>query len=174
MPTNRRRRLQQRKPGFPNTTEAILADRNMVRHLLTGYGGTHPGVPSRLETREEFAAAWNLVRDELLPAFIAEHPGRRPLAWWIVDHGHERPILPDGLPSGVTEACLRGDDSRRGEKRFGFMHTRMVPPLQELEIDYLDRMGLLEFGEMERWEAAERAEYARLGLHFDDEQGAAE
>lgn len=31
------------------------------------------------------AAAWDALRDEILPAFIAEHPGRRPWAWWLFD-----------------------------------------------------------------------------------------
>ncbi len=33
---------------------------------------------------------WDILRAELLPQFIAEHPGHRPFAWWLFDAPERR------------------------------------------------------------------------------------
>ena len=33
---------------------------------------------------------WNILRAELLPRWIAEHPGHRPYAWWVFDAPERR------------------------------------------------------------------------------------
>ncbi len=40
---------------------------------------------------------WEAVKAELLPAWIREHPGTRPFAWWELD-------APDPRDPGETEA----------------------------------------------------------------------
>ena len=53
--------------------------------------------------------AWEEFRDELLPAWIAEHPGSRPHAWWLYDaperrrcvtgpHPHDAKDWPEDCP----------------------------------------------------------------------------
>jgi hypothetical protein len=60
---------------------------NQVEHLLTGCNffdgyGRPRGGPSDDAT---WRAAWEDLREELLPKFIAKYPGHRPWAWWRYD-----------------------------------------------------------------------------------------
>lgn len=57
-----------------------------LRQLLRG-GAAHPGTSYGLPWKPSFnwealRSDWQDLRAELLPAFIAEHPGSRPFAWW--------------------------------------------------------------------------------------------
>lgn len=130
-------------------------------HLLTGWFAVGlSGYLTRYRTREEFAAAWEQYREELLPEFIAKHPGHRPFAWWLLDHGKERPMNADG----IAWTAKHGDYLRyscRFTETFGFLHKDQW---QVDETDYLREQGLLIDGEaaaIERNQAAE-AERRRL------------
>jgi hypothetical protein len=98
---------------------------------------------------DELRAAWEIHRADMLPEYIATHPGCRPFAWWIFDHGTERPIAnhDDG-------ELIFLENSRR--ERFGFAHTSIgLPvrgksvPFQEPEHVYLRRHNLLTAAELE-------------------------
>jgi hypothetical protein len=89
MPSLRRRCLARRE---------YTADE--ISQLLTGHeemGGTGFGCAFRCEIDLDAAnEAWQALRDELLPEFIAEHPGQRPWAWWAFDAPERRRRL-DGV-----------------------------------------------------------------------------
>ena len=142
-----------RRRNLAPDREAILSDPNLMQDLRRGRAFR----PDRsFETVDDMREAWELVRDDVLPAFIRKYPGRRPFAWWIFDHGKERPLSRKFMKEiGITEEMLRFDKPKNREARFGFVHTRMFNPatglhLQEPEEEYLDRHGLLEPGELER------------------------
>jgi len=60
---------------------------NQIEHLLSGcsfFDGY--GRPRGGESNDKtWRAAWDDLRDELLPGFIEEYPGHRPWAWWRYD-----------------------------------------------------------------------------------------
>lgn len=88
-------------------------------------------------------AAWEELSDELLPEFIADHPGTRPAAWWLFDapepqrrllYGHD----PDGESRPEWTRRLRfGRPAVFGKSDFA------DPPCFESQAAYLDRHGLL-------------------------------
>ena len=92
--------------------------------------------------------AWAELRDELMPAFIAEHPGQRPYAWWLFDspgrreridgkpHPHDHPGYPTHLKKLIfgKPSCFSTHDESEAE--------------YEDEEDYLRRHGLLTPAEM--------------------------
>jgi hypothetical protein len=94
---------------------------------------------------EPWAAAWDCHGERLLAEWIEKHPGSRPWPWWIFEHCQERPIANPMRPD--VEAGLRD------RARFGYLHTTILHghgappgvmlPLQEPEVDYLDRNDLL-------------------------------
>lgn len=93
-------------------------------------------------TEDDMRVAWELHRDRLLPEFIHKHPGRRPFAWWLFDHGEERPIVVD-WPEWTDGAVVE----RMRRETFGFLHTEILgrggETFQEQERAYLSRVGLL-------------------------------
>lgn len=77
MPSNRKR-----------TRRPSQAEPWITEYLLYGYYTLPSGKRSILKTLaygETPVPAWADVRDELLPAWIREHPGTRPFAWWECD-----------------------------------------------------------------------------------------
>lgn len=146
MPTNRRRRPQSRRG------DVAELDFCHEYHLLHGYW-----MIEGFETREEFEAAWDYHGERLLAEWVEEHPGSRPFAWWLIDHGKERPVI-DGRPTAQQFAAACREDIG-GRVTFGFLHMHTEPPLQEDETDYLDRLQLLT--------DTERAALDRLGRRDD-------
>jgi hypothetical protein len=137
MPVPRRPRKQQ----AADTLAGL--HRELRRDLECGYGFFQ-----EYETKEEMAAAWDAVGKELLREWIAENPATRPYAWWLFDHGKERPVIND---SG-EEYLAR----ERREARFGFLHTSIWGRggyFQQEPLDYLIEHDLLEPGELERYHA---------------------
>jgi hypothetical protein len=131
MPTNRRRRLQSRR-------DDVRSERTEIR-LLDGHDfpfmdPINPDAPEM--TEDELRAAWEDLRDELLPAFIAQHPGQRPWAWWAFEAPEpRRRIGPGPEPVGEEEMWLGMPRLYRG-----------LPPslgMYESEADYLRRLDLL-------------------------------
>lgn len=141
-----RRRARRRRDDF----EELTAEQR--RHLLRGSTFFHGGFTDP----DDFRVAWDLHRDELLPQFIAEHPGRRPFGWWFCDHGRERPIAdPKATPADIA----RHRQHERPE-HFKFLHTEICRgnPLiyfQQTEQDYLREHGLLSKAEMKSLDLTE-------------------
>jgi hypothetical protein len=138
MPTKRRMRPHRR-------TDIEELDDSRLYELQTG----HPliSVMSFDGDVELMRLAWEIHGEDVLADFIAEHPGRRPFAWWLFDHGKERPIVAD-WPTWTPEVLA----SHRSDT-YGFLHTeifggRSMEPLQEPETDYLRRLGLLTESEL--------------------------
>ncbi len=151
------RRGLRRRDDFTDR-ETILADKNRMRDLKSG---RPTDFRASFETIEEMRDAWDAVRDDVLPAFIEKHPGRRPFAWWLFDHGRERPLYRERLEGFCTEEQLRREQGRGDSSRFGFLHTQMWGSkgyFQEQEEDYLARHGLLGRDELRLVRAARRAE----------------
>jgi hypothetical protein len=114
------------------------------------------GPSHRLEC---FRALWAQVRDELLTVWIAENPGTRPFAWWLLDA--PRKVFEDGATGvgpeprrhvggsgtpfviGVYPSHLA---TARGVLPFVDVVTAN-PPLIESEAAYLARHELLLPGE---------------------------
>lgn len=109
------------------------------------------------EVREQMRHTWGEVRDELLPAWIVENPGRRPWAWWEFDTSEPRRCV-----SGPGAYCIRHPDAMDGNCLwFGRPTVWMVddfknPSTYETQGEYLDRLGLFVPGERKRWQRAVR------------------
>ena len=109
--------------------------------------------------------AWADLRGELLPAWIAEHSGTRPAAWWQFDSPERRRRI-DGKPHPFTVPARNAwiekyrspaddpTDHRRGAYRLTFGKPSILIPYDpptfddfdseyELEANYLARLQLL-------------------------------
>jgi hypothetical protein len=90
-------------------------------------------------------AAWGRHRGELLPGWIAEHPGTRPAAWWLYDAPEARRQVA-GPPAEFAEAAERW--------RCDGLPWLLEEPAEGARFEsgaaYLRRLGLLERGEAER------------------------
>ncbi|MEX2141609.1 MAG: hypothetical protein WD894_20250 [Pirellulales bacterium] len=102
--------------------------------------------PMDLDT---FKAAWEFHRDRLLAQYIRRQPGRRSFAWWLLDHGIERPVVNRFTDEAELRRETDGGGCLRGAScPFGFLHTHLyggpdMLAFQEDETDYLRRHGLL-------------------------------
>lgn len=123
-----------------------------IEQLLTGhdffnqaFGRTlfHPSTPAH--AYDAMREAWEDLRDELLPAWIAENPGTRPWAWWKFD-------APE--PRRRIQRVLTPDEQQRVRKHSGDaaleQYSRYLKgsPLNEPERDFLERNGLLTAAEI--------------------------
>ena len=92
---------------------------------------------------DHLRAAWEFHRDDLREKFIAENPGTRPFAEWLVEivpkYG-ERPVLVE-----------RDDVIEQEDRRYGILHSSVHcvgvgggwdDTYQETEKSFLDRHGL--------------------------------
>lgn len=136
MPTNRTRRTINRRAATSDL------DANLRKALSGGSGWFHPDY-----TTDELRKAWETHRDEVMEWYAAEYPGRRPFAWWIFEHGKERPINP-AWPNDAAQT--RAVYVKHG----GFLHTGLcagpeMVPFQQDETDYLREHGLLTPEELE-------------------------
>lgn len=52
-------------------------------------------------------AAWEALRDHILPDWIRRHPGSRPFAWWCFDSGLERKCGPMRLTDRIVAKNVR-------------------------------------------------------------------
>ncbi len=151
MPTNRRRRLNRRRQDI---TELTFDHRYELLHgcpMLTsgGFQGD----------RDAFIRAWELHGERLTAEYIAENPGRRPFACWVLEHKKERPIIirdydPGDLKQWEQLERETYGGGLTGGNAFGFLHSqcyggRSFGPFQEEECDYLERHGLLTAAERE-------------------------
>src|SRR4030042_2264226 len=80
MPSNRKRRS---RPMRGTYSEAI------IEYLLTGQQPKEEDawweIFAFTGEKETVRAAWENLRDELLPAWILDHAGSRPWGWWAYD-----------------------------------------------------------------------------------------
>src|SRR5262245_17338425 len=132
-----------RRRGRVRRLDLLVLTKGQRYHLETGCVCV-PGAGFGSD-RESFEDAWEIHRDTILEEFIAEHPGRRPFAWWLLDHAQERPVVGTWATEREVEA-LRHDPRRFC--KFGFLDTSILGPdedgelvpLQEPEEDYLARL----------------------------------
>jgi hypothetical protein len=143
-----------------NEERGLIVDTFEKAHIFGGRSLIRiPGVITDLaDDPESWGEIWSELREELLPEWIAEHPGTRPLAWWVFEHQNERPVLHPMRPD--AEATVRKEQTYLGILHTQIAHGYGAPdgelwPFQEGETDYLDRMGLLEMAEREALEAEE-------------------
>lgn len=130
--------------------------------LLTGHDFTFLDDRPALDA-DELRQAWEELRDELLALHIAERPGSRPWAWWQYDAPERRQRLDgvhpfdDLIRTEHVERIARKPDTspsfrdRAHELYFGKPACLIVPDdfeaAFESELDYLDRLGLLDYEE---------------------------
>ena len=84
MPTN-----VKRKSRYSKGNTKLLTEWKRDALLRGGFDGVigDTWIDGRaFDSLEEARACWNAHRRELLPKFIDQNPGRRPLAWWEFDH----------------------------------------------------------------------------------------
>jgi hypothetical protein len=140
-------------------------DDQHISHLLRGTY-LHPGCgfatkpPDHSGDCTDYDAmrrAWDELRHDLLPAFIAEHPGTRPYAWWVFD-APERRQRTDGVVHPFDDRKRRQHVENVARKYPAFRETAYklhrgrprclcVPDdfaaQYESELQYLDRLDLL-------------------------------
>lgn len=116
--------------------------------LATGWVRPGMGGGDHFTTREEFAAAWAEHGPKILADWIAKHPGTRPFGWWLVEHGHERPIVAGCRLDAAEIDGLRSD---KFCETLGFLHLRPggFDDVQQPEREYLAERGLLTPQEMQ-------------------------
>jgi len=105
------------------------------------------------DRKPKVEAVWREVRDELLAAWIREHPVRRPWAWWQFDAPEPRGKFVDGrLVAEPHDEC--GPPGHRSTNDFGFPETWLEEEtgrhVFESEPAFLDRHGLLSAAERRR------------------------
>jgi len=165
MPRKRRHQPHQRAPSSSAEVLHFLRTGEHALDWSLGWGGSPRAIDD----------VWNDVRDELLPEWIDETPGRRPFVWWLLDAprgGHSSSFLPDVLAPGagivarawtwpLGRKVLGGSGRADGPiECFGlpdrwagldFAHA----PVVESEASFLRRHRLLEDGEAARLRAAD-------------------
>jgi hypothetical protein len=142
MPTNRHRRRQEARPPLLPAVRHLLLTGEYPSEKVEGWVAAFT-----MFRGDRARATWAEHRDELLEDWIAEHPGRRPAAWWRWEATESRRVLggtadhiaPD-VPD-VWEWVWRQDF---GVPAFWPQRARVIV---EAEATYLKRLGLLVPGE---------------------------
>jgi hypothetical protein len=96
---------------------------------------------------EELAPLWTIRRDELLPAWIAEHPGTRPAAWWWLEAREPRQVLED-RGHHVWPVPRWGETWRLDRGRPNIAQLGHFEVVFEAEATYLRRLDLLTSAEL--------------------------
>src|SRR5262249_34322231 len=94
---------------------------------------------------------WEGYRVALTAEYAAQHPGRRPEAWWCFDAPEPRQQLSGGgRPAWtVPESGIKRELTQRGVPLL-WVDDDEQDPIFESEPAYLRRLGLLLDGELER------------------------
>lgn len=132
------RRESMRREDFAELSIDQRAHLQMGYYWFDGY----------FKDRESFAFAWSLHRDELTADFRDKNRSAtfvRPFAWWLLEHKKERPIVSTLFSREDIERFRRRS---RISNHYGYLHTHVLAgvemePLQEHELDYLERLDLL-------------------------------
>jgi hypothetical protein len=96
------------------------------------------------------AEAWESLRDDLLPAYIADHPGQRPWAWWAFDATEPRRCVSGPGLRAATDETL---PARVRRLSFGRPCCYFAADMEgeqsvyETQAAYLARMRLLSAAE---------------------------
>lgn len=138
------------------------------RQLLTGHDmfDTAFGRDDDIDTNEAFAS-WMELRGELLPSFIAMHPGRRPWAWWAFDASEPRRQLTPGPKCWGPANSFFGIPSKS--------NAPLPPGMFESELAYLERMNLLDPSEaavLDQLKAKEAATLAKAVAFIEAQEAA--
>jgi hypothetical protein len=114
----------------------ILRGRSLIRGA---------GIPDLIEDPTVWKSVWEQSKAELLPEWVAKHPGTRPLPYWLFDHKKERPVIHSMRPD--VEARVRKEQTYLGLLHTSILHGHGAGgemwPFQEPEEGYLARLGLL-------------------------------
>jgi|CXWL01.1.fsa_nt_gi hypothetical protein len=101
--------------------------------------------PDETETiLADMRAAWESLRDDLLPNWIEDHPGTRLWAWWQFDAPESRRLM-----SGPGASAINDPTALPWSKRLEFGKPVVFRTEDELrsvwepEADYLERLGLM-------------------------------
>lgn len=105
MPTNRRRRRVQIRPG-----SALTAGVRLVLELGDDIVGEFDITGDELD--QHLARLWKQHRKEVLAGFIVKFPGERPELWWEHDAPEPRPPL-GPFESGSFESYEKARHNRR-------------------------------------------------------------
>jgi hypothetical protein len=102
---------------------------------------------------EEVKGAWEELRGELLPAYIADHPGTRPWAWWRFDAPEPYRRFLGGYDFRTDPAARVGltAEIHTGLGWYSSIGEAELtdPPIVETQAGYLERHGLLTDAERE-------------------------
>lgn len=89
-------------------------------------------------TKAELEAAWREHGDTITKEWITVMPGTRPFAAWLFE------LVPQHGERRTTEHwTAEHERHRQNWTTYGILHTLTIPALQEPEVDYLARHGLL-------------------------------
>ena len=151
-PTKRRRRM---RPVVPQELAPELRHVLMTGELAKWDGAQHMFKQILLKPRDApCRRLWRQWRESLLAAWVAEHPGTRPWAWWQFD----APRI-ETIPAGREIPAWIQRDTPEPSQRLGGRGT----PCYEV----LPWMPELPFGIPTPWQTASQEEY------FDDFVGEA-
>ena len=155
MPTNRTKRTRKSKPkNLPDNIRLLLE---------TGSGPTGNAETFLMEGSDQrMQAVWEQFKNEIMAAWIREHPGSRPWAWWEIDAPEpRRRVGGTGTPDfevlaytphyerGVPTGWITQDDvDIYGPNFKGIPVDPYNPPQFESEAAFLKRHNLLSITEI--------------------------
>ncbi len=145
----RRRRAKRRRTGYSETE---------IEQLLSGHDWSFAGPTFGSERNgtldvEAMREAWHELRGELLPKWIAEHPGTRPHGWWRFDASERRrridgPAHPFDNPARDALVIQWGHSTRDAYRLWFGKPSSLIGlddfgAVYETEVEFLERLGLL-------------------------------
>jgi hypothetical protein len=117
-------------------------------HPGRGFSTIHRGPGGDFTDYDALRAGWEILRGELLPKWIAEHPGTRPYAWWLFD-APERRQRTDGVQHPFDNRVRRQRIEAAGEglKKTGYElyygRPRALVVKDDFEAEYESEMAYL-------------------------------
>ena len=129
---------------------------NQIKFLTTGVSMSEPewGMPHKGTARwPVIRAAWEELREQLLPAWIAEHPCSRPVAFWWFDAKEPRVRVAgeakiEAAEHAKTENHYMDGYYRSLNRRLGIVYTAADESDLESERQYLRRIGAMTEAEL--------------------------
>jgi hypothetical protein len=160
MPTTRRRRAQEFREPLSRPMAVWLLTGSLAVAMearepeSTGFGG---GIAEILLDKHDHRARWAAYAADLCAEYTADHPGRRPWAWWKYAASEGRRQLA-GAGRPVLEGY--GRDAVASWREFRGLPVLLAldpadPPVFESEPACLRRLDLLPRDEVRRLELAD-------------------